>query len=188
MANRKYTKDLLQSLVCSSVSINDVARKIGMKISGGTCGLLKRRIVEYGIDVSHFTGKGSNRGLEHKGGEKRLTFSDILIVRPIGSVREQAYRLRRALIESGRPYRCEAVGCSISDKWLDKEIRLHVDHINGNYLDCRGENLRFLCPNCHSQTIGYSNNKGLTDVTSTVLQCKAYRARGRMAKLENAHR
>jgi 5-methylcytosine-specific restriction endonuclease McrA len=29
---------------------------------------------------------------------------------------------------------------------------LHVDHIDGNRYDCRPENLRFLCPNCHSQT------------------------------------
>jgi 5-methylcytosine-specific restriction endonuclease McrA len=34
---------------------------------------------------------------------------------------------------------------------------LHLDHINGINNDNRRENLRFLCPNCHSQTPTYGN-------------------------------
>ena len=48
--------------------------------------------------------------------------------------------------------RCYADGCTITDTWNGKPITLQLDHINGNSDDNRLENLRMLCPNCHSQT------------------------------------
>lgn len=48
------------------------------------------------------------------------------------------------------PYCCFA--CSNSGEWLGSELILELDHINGDNKDNRLDNLRFLCPNCHSQT------------------------------------
>lgn len=46
-------------------------------------------------------------------------------------------------------YKCSECGLST---WKDKEISLHMDHIDGNSDNNFPNNLRFLCPNCHSQT------------------------------------
>lgn len=48
------------------------------------------------------------------------------------------------------PYQCSL--CNLIDSWNDKPITLQLDHINGINNDNRLINLRFLCPNCHSQT------------------------------------
>ena len=47
-------------------------------------------------------------------------------------------------------YKCKE--CGIENLWNNKPISLQLDHINGIKTDNRLENLRFLCPNCHSQT------------------------------------
>lgn len=42
--------------------------------------------------------------------------------------------------------------CGIEGRWNNKPLVLQVDHIDGNSDNNSPENLRLLCPNCHSQT------------------------------------
>jgi 5-methylcytosine-specific restriction endonuclease McrA len=53
---------------------------------------------------------------------------------------------------------CSCCGIK-SNNWQGKDIVIELDHINGITNDSRIENLRMLCPNCHSQTPNYKNRK-----------------------------
>jgi hypothetical protein len=66
-------------------------------------------------------------------------------------------RIRQILSEI-RGYKCECCGLS---KWQGKEIVLQVDHINGDPYNDKPNNLRLICPNCHSQTDSFAGaNRG----------------------------
>jgi 5-methylcytosine-specific restriction endonuclease McrA len=47
---------------------------------------------------------------------------------------------------------CQACGLT---HWLGRPLSIQLDHVNGIRNDNRLENLRMLCPNCHSQTETY---------------------------------
>ena len=60
---------------------------------------------------------------------------------------------RRIIKEYLIEYKCAI--CGNDGYWCDSKVELQLDHINGIANDNRLENLRFLCPNCHSQTDTY---------------------------------
>lgn len=142
----KYNKELLREAVANSLSMAGVVRHLGLQLAGGNLSHIKKKIDLFEIDTSHFTGQGHMRG---KVSNNRRTPEEILVVLPEGSYRAKTPQLRRALIESGVLQSCGE--CGIMDVWNGKKLQLHVDHIDGNWLNNLLENLRFLCPNCHSQ-------------------------------------
>lgn len=68
--------------------------------------------------------------------------------------------VRRRLLEEGI-LRDECYECGIT-RWFGTKLTLHLDHINGINDDNRIENLRMLCPNCHSQTETFSGKNNRT--------------------------
>ena len=73
-----------------------------------------------------------------------------------GSVTPGVKLLRRYLTEQQEG--CYTCGINL---WCNNPITLELDHIDGNSLNNSPDNLRMLCPNCHSQTPTYKNkNKG----------------------------
>ncbi len=55
----------------------------------------------------------------------------------------------------------KCVKCGNKGEWMGESISLELDHINGINDDNRIDNLRLLCPNCHSQTPTFRNKKRL---------------------------
>jgi len=147
---RRYTRELLAPIVAESFSIAEVVRKLGLRQAGGNHTHISRRIRDLALDSSHFRGSAWNRGDRHIGGPSKLSHADLLIERSEMARRTPAFRLRRALREIGRSFVCEL--CGLGNTWRDLPLRLEIDHANGRHNDNRPENLRLLCPNCHSQT------------------------------------
>ena len=55
-----------------------------------------------------------------------------------------------------------------NNTWRGLDLVLEIDHINGVHDDNREENLRYLCPNCHSQTPTWKNRKRNGPVAESV--------------------
>jgi 5-methylcytosine-specific restriction endonuclease McrA/transposase len=151
MSYAKYTRDMLTAAVAASTSMAGVMRHLGLRLNGGSHAHLRRRITALGIDTSHFLGIAHARGTRSP---RRKRPDEILIERPPEAKRQAPTVLRRALEELGRPYACAE--CGIGGTWNGRTLSLQVDHIDGQFWNCLAENLRFLCPNCHSQTSNYA--------------------------------
>ena len=142
--NKKWTEKDLRDAVINSTSVRQVLKKIGLIEAGGNYNQIKKYIEKFDINTNHFKGRAWNKGLKLVG-IPRIQLKDILIKKSDF----QSFKLKKRLFSVGlKNKKCEECGWAKLSK--DGRIPLELDHINGDHRDNTLENLRILCPNCHS--------------------------------------
>ncbi|MET9395818.1 HNH endonuclease signature motif containing protein [Streptomyces sp. NPDC006624] len=150
-----FPREDITRAVAASHSLSGVLRMLGLATLGGSGrAKAKRSIGFYGLPTDHFTGQGHFRGTSSP---RRRPAAQILVRRPPGSPRTRTNLLRRALDDLGVPHVCGE--CGTGESWQGRRLVLEIDHIDGDRLDNRIENLRYLCPSCHSQTRTHSRSR-----------------------------
>lgn len=141
---RSWTDEQLIVAVKQLHSVRAVIGALGLIPAGGNYAQVNARITELGLETEHFTGMGWNKGQRYHA-KSRPELTELLVLG--GSA--QSYKLKKRLYEQGvKQPKCEL--CGWAEMSTDGRIPVELDHINGNHMDNRIENLRILCPNCHS--------------------------------------
>lgn len=143
---RKYTEEQLKIAITESASICQVLTKLGVAPRGGNYVSVNNYISQNKIDVSHFKGRGWNKGQII--GPKR-PISDYLA----NTFSITSHKLRKRLIAE-KIFEPRCSNCNLSD-WFSQPIPLELEHKDGNHENNSLENLCLLCPNCHALTSTY---------------------------------
>ena len=154
MRIRTWTDGELIGVIDKSRSIRQVLISLGLRPIGGNYQQILKHIQRLRLSTDHFTGQGWNID-GHFHPRKAIELSELLV--PNSDF--QSYKLKTRLIKEGlKEPKCEI--CGWAEKAPGGRIPVELDHVNGNHRDNRIENLRVLCPNCHSlQTTHRGINK-----------------------------
>jgi len=136
-----------RNLVERSDTYTDVLKYFHLSNKGSNSDVVKKRIHELDINISHFVTYRVTVPFSRVYSNSEVYCKDS---------RYSSSSLRnRILSDHVVDYICSK--CGLGNEWQGDTLSLQLDHINGDHFDNRIENLRFLCPNCHSQTKTFSS-------------------------------
>ena len=142
-----WDKEKLEDAVKNSNCKSDVLRYLNISTKSGNFQTLERYMKKYGINEDGLK-YDYKRGYKWP---KKYNNPDIFCE---NSTMSRKNIKKRIIKDELIKYECSE--CDNTGEWNGKPLSLELDHMNGINDDNRLENLRFLCPNCHSQTSTYS--------------------------------
>jgi 5-methylcytosine-specific restriction endonuclease McrA len=109
-----------------------------------------RKLTSERLSMEHTQGKRKpdsfGDGRKWRKGKKKYTIKEVTD----GGAKVSKGYIKKLIMEDPLfIHQCEI--CKRKN-WMNQPITLEMDHINGINTDNKRTNLRFLCPNCHSQT------------------------------------
>lgn len=141
----KYTDDEFRNIVMKSKSYSQILMNhFGLENKGHNNRTLKARIKELEIVVPFTPWTFQVK-------KNKIPLNEILSGNtPHYNTSKLKYRLYK---EGLKQPKCEE--CGLEGIWNNKPLTMHLDHRDGISSNHKLENLRILCPNCHSQTNTY---------------------------------
>lgn len=154
MTNNKYqfTKDQIVEAASTANSKTEMMRLLKIKQGGGGYQALEKWCRLYDVMAPTMSSEES-LSIGRKNGARFTKMSDEEWF--INGTFRNGQSSKGRLIDRGTPNECSI--CSIGPEWNGKTLTLQLDHVNGDRFDNLIENLRILCPNCHTQTETYAN-------------------------------
>jgi len=149
--------DEFKEIINKSNSFTEALSYFGLKNKGSNHITLKNRCKEEGIDLSDLKTRSVNlqmKNMRSLRDYKKQNLSEILV---INSTYSRTHLKPRLVAEGLLIEKCSK--CGLGSEWYGEKLSLVLDHINGVPNDNRLVNLRFMCPNCNSQTLTFAGRQ-----------------------------
>lgn len=160
-------------VVKRNISIQAIIRDLGRATVGSNYRLIRKKVAELGLDTTHWKGMSHSTSVH----PRTLSAEQVLVQNsPYSTARAKGVVLRNHLL----PLVCEV--CQLPPVWNEKPLVLRLDHKNGVRRDHRLNNLRFLCPNCDSQTDTFCGRNKLCGQSRKPPKCSTCGARTKGSK------
>ena len=148
---RNYTREDVEKYVKEVFCLADLLKKLNLVNAGGNYAHMKRKLFEWKIDCSHWTGQAWNKNQQTKDWSNYLTNGAM-----------------KKIIIRERSHKCE--NCNLS-QWQNANIPLELDHIDGDRTNNTKENLKLLCCNCHALTTTWRGRNRKSDNRKPLANC-----------------
>lgn len=156
---RKFTDEDFKKALESSKSWAEISRKLSLHHTGNRITSYKKICNKLSLNFESLKGvrwfEREKVPLDMKWGNRK-DLKDILVEN--SDYKGGTNHIKKRVIAS-KFLENKCCMCGNEGVWNDLPLTLQMDHINGNNTDNRIENLRILCPNCHSQTVTYGAKK-----------------------------